>query len=371
MEPQITLENLLNLQSIGVMYVTAAGEVQFVNEVCEDIFSASLEEIRDRSIWKTFREADKKEVLHALTQTGTFEEVHLGIKGYCGRFSAVKPDSELEGFFVFLIPLGSVASLFNEQMDPQDFFVAKSMEAIGKAASKFGHDFNNLLGSIRGCVDLMNHRLKKLFPEEIPVQRQLDIIASSVEKAVEITGKMRGYVRPGAPYLEKIKLSDVIEQVLDILNKTCEIEFESDVNVVTDPEVEICEFMILQMLVSVLSNSIEALEDMDERMVVFYLDALSHEGNDDIGLLPGRYARLSIMDHGKGIAEQAQEKLFQPFFSTKYSGIGKGLGLSLTMSKAIMKKHSGVISIASVPHGGTIVHLYFPLSDELDAERSS
>ena len=84
-----------------------------------------------------------------------------------------------------------------------------------------------------------------------------------------------------------------------------------------------------------------------------------------VPLRPGRYIKISITDHGVGIAEKYLSKVFDPYFTTKQEG--NGLGLAMTYS--IIRKHDGHITVESQLGVGTAFHIYLPASDKAVPEK--
>jgi signal transduction histidine kinase len=133
------------------------------------------------------------------------------------------------------------------------------------------------------------------------------------------------------------------------------------VNVAADPIVSANEFLVTQMLTGLALNAIEAMEKVSERYVVFHLDVVGVTA-ENAAMLAGSYARISLVDHGKGLSQEVKQRIFEPFFSTRGGGVGKGLGLTFPMAGEIMKKHGGLIDVRSQPDCGTVVQLYFPVT---------
>jgi CheY-like chemotaxis protein len=78
-------------------------------------------------------------------------------------------------------------------------------------------------------------------------------------------------------------------------------------------------------------------------------------------LSAGRYAKVDIRDHGRGIDQQQLFRVFDPYYSTKERGASKGMGLGLTVVYATMRNHGGHAVVHSEPHLGTTVSLYLPI----------
>jgi rfaE bifunctional protein nucleotidyltransferase chain/domain len=237
------------------------------------------------------------------------------------------------------------------------------LEELGEFAGKVGHDFNNILGALQGCTDLLEVRLKKAIPDALErFERQFKIMRASLAKALIMTTKLRSFVRPGELALQELKLSDCVKGVVELLNSSDSFDGEIVLNIEAEPIVKIEEFRVVQMLMGICLNALEAMAGQDERFLVLFVDELSVAENQVESLLAGRYARVSIIDHGEGMSDEVKAKIFEPFYTTRPSMIGKGIGLSLTMAKEIMQKHGGALSFASEPNIGTAIHLYFPLA---------
>ena len=83
--------------------------------------------------------------------------------------------------------------------------------------------------------------------------------------------------------------------------------------------------------------------------------------SDDLSnLRNGNYVKISIADHGKGIAKKNLNKIFNPYFSTKKMGSKKGTGLGLSICHSIVQKHGGNVTVRSEYNKGTTFHIYLP-----------
>jgi len=83
-------------------------------------------------------------------------------------------------------------------------------------------------------------------------------------------------------------------------------------------------------------------------------------GGENHFIEPGKYVRISIEDHGAGISKENLSRIFDPYFSTKERSSQKGMGLGLTISDAVIKKHGGIIKVESEIGKGTTIHIYLP-----------
>ena len=238
----------------------------------------------------------------------------------------------------------------------------ETLEALGDFAAKIGHDVNNILGSIRGCIDLIKIKVDRLHPDENPVARQIAIIEAAISRGSDLTQKLRSFVRSTGTERVTLSLDQILEQAVDLLGKHSG-NVEITLNVVTAPRVAIEEFAMTHLVVNICTNACEAMQQLKDAQLVIHLDEEVIE-KGEYGLAVGRYARVAIIDHGVGIAREARERIFEPFFSTKKGGVGEGIGLSLSMGKELLRRHGGDLIVSSEKNVGTAVKLYLPVEPE-------
>jgi len=241
---------------------------------------------------------------------------------------------------------------------------ADYLEALGHFAGKLGHDFNNVLASIQGCIEIMRNKLDAQYPENNPFERQFKIIESSIRRGTDITTKIRGFLRPGPLQRDRIDAGLLLDALADTITEAGIIR--NDVQVIKHGSVEIeaNEFLIIQKLTGLCINALEAMTGQTDSTLILMLDIdVIGEGSDQ-ELPAGSYARISIIDHGKGMSEQVRTRLFQPFFSTKGGRVGEGYGLHLAMSDGIVRRHGGVLRVKSEINVGTSIQIFLPVAHD-------
>lgn len=237
---------------------------------------------------------------------------------------------------------------------------ADYLEALGHFAGKLGHDFNNVLASIQGCMEIMRNKLDAQYPENNPFERQFKIIESSIRRGTDITTKIRGFLRPGPLQRDRIDAGLLLDALADTITESGATRDDVQVMKHSSAEIEANEFLIIQMLTGLCINSLEAMAGQKDSTLILMLDTeIIGEGCDN-ELSPGTYVRISIIDHGKGMSEQVRAKLFQPFFSTKGGRVGEGYGLHLPMADGIVRRHGGVLRVKSELGIGTSVQIFLP-----------
>ena len=118
------------------------------------------------------------------------------------------------------------------------------------------------------------------------------------------------------------------------------------------------------LLAAILSNASEAIEEKGTvRVKLHNVDVLPDDCIKYQGLKPGRHVLLSITDTGKGMDQKTLERVFEPFYTTKFQG--RGLGMAAVYG--IVKKHGGFVYVASELGKGTTVSIYLPCASAADA----
>jgi len=229
---------------------------------------------------------------------------------------------------------------------------AQRLESLGVLAGGIAHDFNNLLTGILGSASLAAMKV----PPSSPAAEQLSRVLAAAEKAAELTNKMLAYAGKGQFLLVPSDLNQVIEGVLPLvrtsLGKRASIQLALAPNL---PAIEADGNQLQQVVVNLLTNAAEALA----REIVVRTGAMT--GGD---LSPSPSVFLEVRDDGTGMDEETRLRIFDPFFSTKFTG--RGLGLSAVAG--IVGGHGGKIRVESAPDRGTSVTVLLPARrpDEVD-----
>ncbi len=339
------LQALSSSSCMGVMLCRDSGQIVYINDYFLEAIGkdrAELSNIAD------VLPAKSKISLRSLAGGAVREECALGGAEY-ELIGAGVPTAEgsIEQAIVLLI-----------QHDSSGYM----LRSIGEVTARYGHDLNNLLGAIRGCSDMIQHKLNKAFPEGNPVERQLKLLSTSVNRSVELTTQMRSYARHDPLQGGKIQLTELLRAVLRLNQTAGACEVIEDIR--ADLDIKGNEFQLTQALLALVLNSIDAMKNNTERCLVVVVDEVSLEVDNSFELDSGRYASVSLIDHGKGMSKAQVEQAMQPFFSTKGPSIGSGLGLGLPMVRELLVDHGGSVKLSSVPGCGTVVQLVLPVYGE-------
>lgn len=237
---------------------------------------------------------------------------------------------------------------------------AQKLESLGILAGGVAHDFNNLLVGILGQTELA---LRKLALDH-PARKNLLKVNEAAERAANLSLKMLAYSGKGRFELVRCNLSELFaanQQLwLSASGSHCQLHFDTTA---CDPLLEIDRGQIEQLLTNLIMNAAEAeAKAITVRTTYYTIDEQSKATDARFWqytvqpLPPGCYLMIMITDDGMGIAPDLLERIFDPFFSTKFAGRGLGLAASL----GIVRGHQGGIAVQSQPGVGTTFSILLP-----------
>nr|WP_319492139.1 cache domain-containing protein [uncultured Desulfobacter sp.] len=235
---------------------------------------------------------------------------------------------------------------------------SQKMEAIGTLAGGIAHDFNNILGAILGYAELVK---TKLSPDHPAMGMQNQIINASI-RAKDLVQQILLFSRQSKQEMKPLQPDVVIKEALDLLRSTIPTTIEIKQEIPQGLGAILADStQIHQIIMNLCTNAYHAMREKGGVIGI----CLSEKKilNDDylfseLTLTPGNYLFLEISDTGHGMDKATLEKVFDPYFTTKKTGEGTGLGLSVV--HGIVKNCGGELKIYSEPGRGTTVHIYFP-----------
>ena len=241
----------------------------------------------------------------------------------------------------------------------------QKLESLGILAGGIAHDFNNLLVGIMGFATLALSKIDS----DSPIYDYLTYIEKSSKLASDLTRQMLNYSGKGQFTKETLLIKDLMDENKELfktaVSKSHELIFEIDDNL---PLIEVDETQIRQVILNLLVNASESIDHPNGK-ITFTISKMVIE-NDTIlthypfNLDPGLYLELKVKDNGRGIPKDIQEKIFDPFFSTKMTG--RGLGLAVV--QGIVRGHKGAINVEGQDGVGTTFKIYLPVKEGLRLE---
>ncbi len=235
-------------------------------------------------------------------------------------------------------------------------------ESLSVLAGGIAHDFNNILAGVLGQAELAIREL----PADSHAQEHLKYVREGALRAADLSGQMLAYSGRGHFLIRPESLNQAVEKAVNLLRltggKSTGFVVQLDP---TQPLILADAAQLRHVITSLLANATEAIgEGAGSITVRTGRGQPESAALDAVVLLPdsadGPCAFLEVADTGCGMDPATQAKIFEPFFSTKFTG--RGLGLAAVLG--IMRGHRGAIKIRSTPGQGTTFRLYFPCADE-------
>ena len=222
------------------------------------------------------------------------------------------------------------------------------LAATGQTVASLSHSIKNILQGMRGAADVVELGLKQQDMDHI--RTGWSILHRNLDKVQALTMNMLAYSKPRTPNYELTNLPYVLHECLDLVAAQAEdrkITLLTEINK-DQPPVPADADGLHQAVLNLITNAMDAVEP--ERGVVTItsdFDALNQQ------------AVIEVQDNGTGIAPDALERIFQPFYSTKGQ---KGTGLGLAVTKKIIDEHRGTIHATSTLGGGTTFRITLPMA---------
>ncbi len=237
---------------------------------------------------------------------------------------------------------------------------AQKMDAIGTLSGGIAHDFNNILGIILGNTELAMDDV----PEWNPARNNLKNVRDACFRAKDVVQQILSFSRRTETEQKPLRLASIIEESMKLLRASIPTSIEIFQNVQTAADTILGDpTQIHQVLINLCTN---AAHSMDEGGVlgISLTDCLLNENETSQfpDIHPGRYVKLSVKDTGCGIAPEMMNRIFDPYFTTKDTGKGTGMGLAVV--HGIVKGHRGVLSVKSKPGEGSTFDIHFPVVDQ-------
>jgi two-component system cell cycle sensor histidine kinase/response regulator CckA len=243
---------------------------------------------------------------------------------------------------------------------------AQKMEAIGRLAGGVAHDFNTLLGTIRGYSEML---LGALPPDET-LRHPVEQIHRAALRGAQLTRQLLGFSRREEIQAQRVDLEKLLADVEVMLDRL----IGEDVEVTRQIEPRLGRVWgdpgeLHQVVLNLIVNACDAMPSGGAlTLTLSSLDADQELAVEGGRLPPGPYVLLQLADTGMGMDEEVRKRIFEPFFTTKEPGKGTGLGLSTV--HAIVKRSQGGIAVESQPGHGTTFRVYLPLASPAAGEEA-
>lgn len=236
----------------------------------------------------------------------------------------------------------------------------QKMEAIGNLAGGIAHDFNNILTPILGLAEMMISDS----PPGSSIQQSAIEIHHSAERAAALVKQILSFSKQSEKKQVPVYIHKILKEVCKLLRATIPTNIDLHQKIVGEYRPVLADpTQIHQILMNLITNAYHAVEDSGGTITIEVDEKHLDSFTRDPLLSPGRYVRLSVSDNGPGIPPEIQDKIFDPYFTTKKYGKGTGLGLSVVYG--LVKDYGGEIQVISEPGRGTTFDIFLPTIDTI------
>jgi len=243
----------------------------------------------------------------------------------------------------------------------QQFQHAQKLESLGILAGGIAHDFNNILTIILGHCYMARADMIEMPSLETHFQQ----IELAVNRAADLCQQMLTYAGKSPLLKTQVDMYLLIDESVKMLqaglkkNVTLEHDLKIDVPLVIGDKTQ-----IQQIIMNLVINAAEAIGDRNGTIKVLLTKKVVVPDQVELDYLsaaipPGSYVFLEISDNGCGMDEVTKMRVFEPFYTTKFTG--RGLGMSAILG--IIKSHTGAIQLSSSSGTGTTFGVYLPLPE--------
>jgi PAS domain S-box-containing protein len=338
--------------------------IELFNPAAEEIFGYSPDDVTGREIGILIPEADRAE-----------HDTYIRNYAAAGDPGAIGQDGVIEGLrkngeeFPMSVGVGVIRTehgvsfvetftdLSELKMLEAQLMRSQRMDAIGQLTGGVAHDFNNVMTTIAGNLDLI-----KGSGVSDEVDQFADGALRGVDRGASLTQRLLAFSRQQALAPVEADITDLVLGLQEMLGRT--LGERIDLRIDHSPDLRHARIdpgQFENALVNLTINARDSMPDggiLDVELSNTVLDEAYASQQEDLS--PGNYVMVAVSDNGTGMPPEILERVFEPFFTTKDAGAGSGLGMSMVYG--FVKQSRGHISIYSEPDTGTTVRLYLPES---------
>lgn len=355
--------SLLEKSQDAILVCDLNYQILFWNKGAENIYGWKTQEILGKDLSRAVYQSDNSDIQKISKILETEDEFQTETVNYTkngrrisvvSRWTLVRND---QGMPDYILLLNSDISELKQVQD--QFYRAQRIESIGTLAGGIAHDLNNVLSPILMAVEMLQT------DEEIEKAGEpwLSIIKENTTRGADLIRQVLTFARGVEGERVNVQLRHLIKDLINVLGETLpktiavKYDIEPELNLVScDPT------QIHQVLMNLAVNARDAMISGGS-LTIKARNTLIDENyaRMNIEAKPGNYVLLTVEDTGEGMPKDVQNRIWDPFYTTKEVGKGTGLGLSTALS--IVKSHDGFINVYSEPNKGTKFSIYLPASE--------
>jgi PAS domain S-box-containing protein len=364
------LKKIMEGSSNALIVLDQDGKIQTFNGRFETLCGISRDELAGSSFDSLFSGDELSSMTAAIHNVMTTEESSITIETVlmrkdgreqnlsCGVVQLLR-DDEISGVVVSLDDITERITAEKERLElERQLQQTQKLECLGVLAGGIAHDFNNILTIILGYCYVFKEDSTLDAAHAEHVQR----IEDAANRAADLCRQMLSYAGKSDLQHVPINMNMLVTEMVQMLhsgikrNVTIALDLQEAQVIIADNS------QIQQVVMNLIINAAEAIGDKNGaiRVSVNKIDITTDSCQTDFSgsLIPvGRYVRLEVTDNGCGMDKETIDRIFEPFYTTKFTG--RGLGMSSTLG--IIKSHDGALQFSSAPGEGTTFQVYLPV----------
>lgn len=340
----------------GVMVVDLpGGTIRKVNQAVADFTGYDIDELVGKTFWsitpQKWHDLEQILVVKQLATkgcTGEFEKEYIRKDGTTIPISLqCWPLKDANGKMIAAWSI--IKDLSVKKRIEQEKLQAQKMESLGTLAGGIAHEFNNILSIIMANTELMEISL----PEHMAELPGISNILKATNRASELVNQIVAFSHLDTTQLVPTDVTHVVNKVVNIVSSTLPRPIQLKTHITDEKLVAMAnDSQIQQLIINICGNAAQAMDKQDGIICVELFPYHSEEYQQP-------HLRLCISNNGKGLSKSEAMRLFDPFYTTKPFGTGKGLGLSVV--HGIVNRHDGYIKVDNDGAFGTRFNIDIPL----------
>lgn len=235
---------------------------------------------------------------------------------------------------------------------------AQKMEAVGTLSGGIAHDFNNILAVVLGNAELALDDVE----EASPIAQNLQNLRTAALRGRDLVRQILAFSRKTGHKREAVAVAALLAETVKLLRSAIPATVELKVSTTVPRDVVSANAgEIQQILINLSTNAAHAMPVGGTMRIALKNVTLPARNHHSRPLKPGDYLAIAVSDTGHGMDKETQERIFEPFYTTRQTEGGSGLGLSVVYG--IVKTYDGAITVQSAPGKGATFTVFLPLID--------
>ncbi len=358
---------LLDAAVDAIIVIDHRGRIETFNSAAEVIFGFSAEEVVGENVSLLMPEPYKSEhdsFIRNYLETGNARIIGIGREAQGKRKSGSVFPIDLS---VGEIPtddqprfVGIIRDITERKRSEEEIHKTRErlsqfgrLSTLGEMAASLAHELNQPLTAIATYTEACQRLIESGKSDDDEILATLKKCNSQAQRAGEVIRRLRQFVKKRELGRREVSCDDLIRDVAALAEVDAR---DNGIPLTIDlaeglPKIMVDTVQIQQVVLNLIRNGIDAMMDMDQHDEGISVSVSEFETDQ---------VKIVVTDHGSGITKEAEEKIFQPFFTTKPSGMGLGLAIC----QSIIESHGGVLSFTKDPSGGTTFYFTLPVISE-------